>query len=374
VAEFGLEQGEEDGTRVLRLSGSLRFAEAREVWSSVRSAAFAGEGASPPLVFDLSGVGRLDGGVAALLTELQSSVITSGGSAEIRGANADVREILELYGCQGVCEREAPQRKSLLTQIGQATDEVIGETKGGLEFIGSLMVATVSGLRRPATVSWSQTYPLLERAGADGLPIVLMIGFLVGFIMAFQGAVQLEQFGASIFVADLVGLTVTRELGPLMTAIVVCGRSGAAFAAELGTMKVSEEIDALKTLGLDPLRHLVIPRILALLIALPILSLIADLMGLIGGLLVGLFTLDLTPVAYIHRTQEALDLWDVSSGILKSFAFAVAIAMISCQQGLATSGGAAGVGRRTTTAVVSILFSLILIDAGFAITFNALGL
>ena len=374
MAEFRLEQREEDGARVLRLSGSLRFAEARDVWTDVRGAAFAGETTPPSLVFDLSGVERLDGGVAALLTELQSSVITGGGSAEIRGANADVREILELYGCSGVCEREAPQGKGLLTQIGEATAEVMNEAKGGLEFIGSLMVAFVSGLRRPATVSWSQTFPILERAGADGLPIVLMIGFLVGFIMAFQGAVQLEQFGASIFVADLVGLTVTRELGPLMTAIVVCGRSGAAFAAELGTMKVSEEIDALKTLGLDPLRHLVIPRILALLIALPILSLVADLMGLIGGLLVGLFTLDLTPVAYIHRTQEALELWDISSGIIKSFAFALAIAMISCQQGLATSGGAAGVGRRTTTAVVSILFALILIDAGFAVTFNALGL
>lgn len=372
MPEFAVEDQDDEGQRVLRLKGSLRFADAREVWSTVREAAFPVPSAG--LVLDLSAVDRLDGGVAALLAELQGSVVSAGQSAEFRGANPDVSEILSLYGCRGACDRAPPVSKSLLTQIGAGTAEFLDETKGGLEFIGSLLVAWFAGLRRPATVSWSQTFPILERAGADGLPIVLMIGFLVGFIMAFQGAIQLEQFGASIFVADLVGLTVTRELGPLMTAIVVCGRSGAAFAAELGTMKVSEEIDALKTLGLDPLRHLVIPRILALLIALPILTLIADLMGLLGGLLVGIFTLDLTPVAYLTETQAALDLWDIFSGVLKSFAFALAISMISCQQGLATSGGAAGVGRRTTTAVVSILFALILVDAGFAIAFNVLGM
>ncbi|MBL4848145.1 MAG: MlaE family lipid ABC transporter permease subunit [Planctomycetes bacterium] len=357
---------------MLRLRGSLRFADAHRVWSEFRAAAL-----PPPsggVVFDLSEVERLDGGVAALIVELQSAISCGDGTpVDLRGASADVAEILTLYGCQLGCERTPPAPVPLLTQIGAAAAEVLDEARGGLEFLGAVIVAWFSGLRRPATLSWSQIWPVLERAGADGLPIVMMFGFLVGFIMAFQGAVQLEQFGASIFVADLVGLTITRELGPLMTAIVVCGRSGAAFAAELGTMKVSEEIDALKTLGFDPLRHLVIPRILALVIALPVLTLVADVMGLVGGLLVGLFSLDLTPMAYIHETQGALELWDVTSGLLKSLAFALAIGGISCQQGLATTGGAAGVGRRTTTAVVSILFSLILIDAGFAVAFNALG-
>jgi phospholipid/cholesterol/gamma-HCH transport system permease protein len=187
--------------------------------------------------------------------------------------------------------------------------------------------------------------------------------------MAFQGAVQLKQFGANIFVADLVGLSVTRELGPLMTAIIVCGRSGAAFAAELGTMKVSEEIDALQTLGFGPIRYLVLPRVVGLVLVLPFLTLFADLLGIVGGMVVGLVNLDLTISGYLIETRKALSAWDVGSGLVKSVVFATAIALIAFQQGFATSGGAEGVGRRTTASVVSILFALILIDAGFTLFF-----
>jgi phospholipid/cholesterol/gamma-HCH transport system permease protein len=192
--------------------------------------------------------------------------------------------------------------------------------------------------------------------------------------MAFQGAVQLKQFGANIFVADLVGLSVTRELGPLMTAIIVCGRSGAAFAAELGSMKVAEEIDALRTMGFGAMRYLVLPRALALILVMPLLTLLADLVGLLGGMVVGLTTLDLSVAGYITETRKALTLWDVYSGLIKSAVFALAIALIACQQGLATTGGAEGVGRRTTASVVTILFSLILLDAGFTILFHAFNL
>jgi phospholipid/cholesterol/gamma-HCH transport system permease protein len=181
--------------------------------------------------------------------------------------------------------------------------------------------------------------------------------------------VQLKQFGANVFVADLVGLSVTRELGPLMTAIIVCGRSGAAFAAEIGTMKVSEEIDALRTMGFGPVRYLVLPRALALMLVLPVLTLLADLVGIVGGLVVGIVSLDLTVAGYVSETLKAVSLWDVFSGVLKSFVFALAISLISCQQGFATTGGAEGVGRRTTSSVVSILFSLILIDSVFTVFF-----
>ena len=203
------------------------------------------------------------------------------------------------------------------------------------------------------------------------MPIVVLINFLVGFVMAFQGAVQLKQFGANIFVADLVGLSVTRELGPLMTAIIVCGRSGAAFAAELGSMKVSEEIDALRTMGFGPMRYLVLPRALALMLVLPVLTLLADLVGMLGGLVVGLVSLDLSVAGYLTETEKALHVWDVFSGVIKSVVFALAIVLIACQQGLATTGGAEGVGRRTTASVVTTLFALILLDAGFTIFFHA---
>jgi phospholipid/cholesterol/gamma-HCH transport system permease protein len=211
----------------------------------------------------------------------------------------------------------------------------------------------------------------MERTGADAVPIVILINFLVGFVMAFQGAVQLKQFGANIFVADLVGLSVTRELGPLMTAIIVCGRSGAAFAAELGSMKVSEEIDALRTMGFGAMRYLVLPRVVALILVIPLLTLMADFVGILGGLVVGLTTLDLSVAGYVNETRKALSVWDVYSGVIKSMVFGLAIALIACQQGLATTGGAEGVGRRTTASVVTILFSLILLDAGFTVLFHA---
>jgi phospholipid/cholesterol/gamma-HCH transport system permease protein len=186
--------------------------------------------------------------------------------------------------------------------------------------------------------------------------------------------VQLRQFGANIFVADLVALSITRELGPLMTAIIVAGRSGAAFSAELGTMKVSEEIDALRTLGLDPYLFLVFPRVIALILVMPLLTILADVVGILGGLLVALLGLDLTVNAYLLETRKALDLWDVGSGILKSLVFALNVALIACQRGLATSGGAEGVGRATTSAVVSSLFALVVLDAIFTMLFNAFGM
>src|SRR4029077_5855757 len=199
-------------------------------------------------------------------------------------------------------------------------------------------------LRRPRSVNWRDVPRFMERAGADGIPIVVMINFLVGVVTAFQAAVQLKQFGANIFVADLVGLSITRELAPLMTAIIVAGRSGAAFSAELGTMRVSEGIDALRTLGLDPYGFLVLPRVLTLVLVLPLLTILADVIGIAGGLLVAMLGLDITANAYLVETQKAVGLWDVFSGCLKTMFFGLAIALIACQRGLAVRGGAEGVG------------------------------
>ena len=243
-----------------------------------------------------------------------------------------------------------------------------------LGFLGTCVLAALGLLREPRTANWKAIPSIMVRAGTDAVPIVVLINFLVGFVMGFQGAVQLKQFGANIFVADLVGLSVTRELGPLMTAIIVCGRSGAAFAAELGTMKVSEEIDALRTLGFGPVRYLVLPRAIGLMLVMPFLTLFADLVGVLGGLAVGLVSLDLTITGYFIETKKAIAFWDVGSGLLKSVVFALAIAVISCQRGFATTGGAEGVGRQTTASVVSILFSLILIDATFTVFFHAFNL
>lgn len=359
---------------VVELRGRFDLLDAAELWQSLMDHATR---ATPdkPLEFEMSGVEAIDGGVMALLVQLRADLRRRGVRAEFVNASDSVQELVHLYhGDVRVGPRKRRRPKGTLDQLGQATIAVFTEVKLVLAFFGMMLISAGRVLRRPHAANWRELWPTMERTGADAVPIILLINFLVGFVMAFQGAVQLKQFGANIFVADLVGLALARELGPLMTAIIVCGRSGAAFAAELGSMTVAEEIDALRIMGFGPMRFLVLPRALALMIVMPMLTLIADIMGVLGGLTVGIVSLDLTFVGYLYETQKAVRLWDVSSGLIKSVVFALVIALIACQQGLATSGGAEGVGRRTTSAVVTTLFTLILVDAAFTLFFYAFNL
>jgi phospholipid/cholesterol/gamma-HCH transport system permease protein len=209
-----------------------------------------------------------------------------------------------------------------------------------------------------------------ERSGANALPIITLIHFLVGLVLAFQASIQLRQFGANIFVADLVGLAQVREFGPLITAVLLAGRSGSAFAAEIGTMQVNEEIDALKTMGLDPTRFLVLPKTMALLLAMPLLTLYADLVGIAGGLVVGVLSLDLTVQGYLLQTRKAVDMFDVFSGVGKTLAFALIVAGVGCLRGFQVRGGAESVGHAATSAVVSGIFLIILVDAIFTVIFQ----
>jgi phospholipid/cholesterol/gamma-HCH transport system permease protein len=242
-----------------------------------------------------------------------------------------------------------------------------------IEYTGDLVLATGGAVTRPATGNWTAVFPLSVEAGLDGVPIVLFLDFLVGFVMGYQSARQLEMYGANVFVADVVGLSVTRELGPLVTGIIIVGRSGAAFAAEIGTMKVSEELDALRTMGLSPSRYLVLPRVLALVIVAPILTLLGDVVGVAGGAVVGAISLGVSPGAFASELRNAVVIKDVTGGLIKSAFFGLAIALVACQQGLATRGGATGVGRRTTSTVVVCLFAIVIIDAIFAVIFRVMG-
>ncbi len=353
--------------------GRLEFVEAAALWDAMTRLLLTHT--APRIDFDLSAVTAVDGGAMALLVHVRNRLEAQGVKSEFVGASQHVQDIVHLYeGDIHLPPRKKPKAESALSQIGRATHSILLEGQLVLAFFGQMLLSTIATLRAPRTANWKELGPTMERTGADAVPIVVLINFLVGFVMAFQGAVQLKQFGANIFVADLVGLSVTRELGPLMTAIIVCGRSGAAFAAELGSMKVSEEIDALRTMGFGAMRFLVLPRVLALMLVVPFLTLLADFVGILGGLAVGLMSLDLTIIGYVHETTKALTVWDVYSGVIKSVVFAMAIGLISCQQGLATTGGAEGVGRRTTASVVTILFTLILLDAGFTLLFHAFNL
>lgn len=367
-------QEEQPGVFVLHLSGVLLLSGAAALWQEVQRAG----GAIQPgqtLNFDMAGVEAVDGGTIALLVQVRADLHRSGAVSEFVGAAPNVQEIIHLYrGDMKVGPIRRPRPRKMLEQLGSATVALFTEVKQVLGFFGEMIISAGRVIKRPRTANWRELWPTMERTGADAVPIVLLINFLIGFVMAFQGAVQLKQFGANIFVADLVGLALARELGPLMTAIIVCGRSGAAFAAELGTMKVSEEIDALRTMGFGPMRFLVLPRALALMLVMPLLTLIADLVGVLGGMFVGLISLNLTFAGYFYETQSAVTLWDVFSGLIKSVVFALVIALIACQQGLATTGGAEGVGRRTTSSVVATLFALILVDAAFTVLFYAFNL
>ena len=364
----GADQGE------IRIRGSLRFAEAAPFWSELRrleSSAARGE----TLNFEMSAVQRIDGGAMALLACLRAELQRRGVKSEFLAAGERVQRIIHLYGGDNVVKR-LKRRRALgtLDQLGRATVAMAREVQLVLAFLGQMVVSGAGLLRSPRSANWRELPATMERSGADAVPIVILVNFLVGVAMAFQAAAQLKRFGANILVADLIGISITRELGPLMTAIIVCGRSGGAFAAELGFMKVNEEIDALRTMGFGPMRYLVLPRALALIIVVPLLTLLADVAGVLGGLVVGLTNLDLTARGYLNQTARVVSSWDVTSGVLKSAVFAFAVALIACQQGLATTGGAEGVGRRTTSTVVTTMFALILIDAVMTVLFRVAGL
>lgn len=355
------------------LKGSFTIEEAPQLWRQVVSVLESARRAQRVSV-DLGDVTTIDGACMALLVHMQAELRKRRIECTFANGSAEATRLLKLYGRPRLAARRLRRPRNGIEQLGQATVLFWGAAAKVVEFIGELLFGAFSALRRPRSLNLRDIALTMERAGADALPIVLLINFLIGFVMAYQSAAQLRQFGANIFVADLVGLAMTRELGPLMTAIIVCGRTGAAFAAELGTMKVSEEVDALRTLGLLPMPYLVLPRVLGLMLVAPVLTVLADAVGIGGGVVVAATQLDVTPAAFIAELQQVMAPWDVLSGVMKSFAFSATIGIISCQQGLSTTGGAEGVGRRTTGAVVAILFTLILLDAVFTVLFGALGL
>lgn len=364
----------DQGVFTLYFVGDLSLCTGVQLWQAARNHA-ARVARGQTLNFDLSRAWRVEPAAIAMLVHVQSELVQRGVSSQLSSASPHVQELIRMHVPSPTeAEPTGRHRLSTLAQIGAASASLWRETQIGLAFLGQAAVATLRVLRDPKRGNFREVPRLMERVGADALPIVALINFLVGLVMAFQASVQLKRFGANILVADLIGISMTRELGPLMTAIVLSGRSGAAFAAELGTMRVNEEIDALRVLGLSPMAYLVLPRVLAMFVVLPLLAFFADLVGILGGLVVAVTRLDLTSTAYLRQTAQAVKLWDVYSGAIKAAVFAVAITLIACQQGLAATGGAEGVGKRTTAAVVVSLFMLILIDATFTVMFRLTGL
>jgi phospholipid/cholesterol/gamma-HCH transport system permease protein len=244
----------------------------------------------------------------------------------------------------------------------------------GFDVIGHDLVAVPQAVAVPRSVDWRSIATLVQQIGADGLPVTSAANLLVGVIIGFLGVSQLGRFGATVYVPELVVVAHFRELGPLVTAIVVAGRSGAGLASEIATMKVSEEIDALRAMGFDPVRWLVVPRCLALILAVPVLTWVGDVLALVGGLIAATFLTDMSPRAYVMATADAITGRNLLEGLLKTPFLALAIGLIACGQGLATQGGAAAVGARTTTAVVLSIFGVIVISSLFTFFYALIGL
>ena len=318
------------------------------------------------LVIDLDKLIYLDDYGVSVLVGLKKAMGNRRGNFSLANISEQVNEILTMHRFNELGQQPTSVLKTsqnFFTNLGSSTFNIGSEIRFMLMFLGDTCFSLLTFLRHPGSLRFNDTVENMKRVGLDALPIVGLISFLLGLIMAFMSSVQLQQFGANIYVASLVSISMTRELGPIMTAIIVAGRSGSSFAAEIGTMKISEEVDALSTMNINPNFFLVLPRMFAAFLVMPVLTLFSDLFAIAGGLLVGVTMLDLTVSGYTNQTINSLTLFDVFWGVFKSGIFALLISWTGCLKGFQVRGGAAGVGKATTSAVVTSIFLIVMSDS-----------
>jgi phospholipid/cholesterol/gamma-HCH transport system permease protein len=356
----------EETTELCRLlvGGHWDSAAAHPHWKPAKEAAFR------RVEIVVAGLERWDSSLVLFLGEVRRVCERHGWELVVQGLPAGIPAALVQVHRRGGRRHGA---WAWLADVGVATRKFVDDSLDYARFMGNCTIAFFNVMRQPGRFRWGDCFAQMQLCGAQGLPIVGLISFLVGVIMAYQSAVLLRQFGADIYVADLIGLGVVREMGPMMAAVVLAGRTGAAFAAEIGNMKANEEIDALETLGMNPVQFLVLPRLVALQLMMPLLALYANALGVLGGMLIAWGLLDLPPVTYWIETKSVLDLSDLASGLIKSVAFGGLIGFAGCLRGMQADRSAAGVGKAATSAVVTAILCIILADAVFAVVFNILG-
>jgi phospholipid/cholesterol/gamma-HCH transport system permease protein len=317
------------------------------------------------LTFDTQDLNAWDSGLLTFLRKFEELCQQRQIALDRAGLPDGIRRLLDLAAAvpERSGTRRGEARDAILTRIGKRGLGVVEAATEMLEFIGEAFLAFLQLLRGRASFRASDLTLLLQECGAQALPIVTLISFLVGAILAFIGAVQLQQFVAQIYVANLVGLAMALEMGAMMTAIIMAGRTGAAFAAQLGTMQVNQEIDALTTLGIAPMEFLVVPRMLALVLMVPLLTVYADLMGMLGGAAIGVTMLDVSLKVYFHQLQEALSLKYLAQGLIKSAVYGIIIALAGCMRGMQSGRSAAAVGQAATSAVVTSIVGIIVASA-----------
>ena len=329
--------------------------------------------AGKPIRIDIGGIEALDTAGAWILHRTASAWRRAGSEAEFSGARPDHSLLLDqVRDNDHPCDIEPPRRGAWINtvvEIGEGVAESFQETGQILSLLGAVVTTFLRGLSSPRRLRVTSLVYHLEKAGLNAVPIVGLIAFLIGVVLAYQGSAQLQLFGAEIFTVNLVAVAVLREMGIMLTAVVVAGRSGSAFTAHIGSMKANQEVDALLVLGPDPVEILVLPRVLALVIAMPLLAFFADVMGLLGGGVMAWAALGISPGAFIERLNSAVGLWTFWVGIIKAPVFGFLIALVSCNEGLRVVGGAESVGMRTTRSVVISIFLVIVVDAVFSIFF-----
>lgn len=351
------------GATHVALAGDLDVRTSGTLYDQIRALL---AGGTRELVLDFANLGRLDSAGIAVISLMTTEAAALGGRMTAVNMGESHRRALQMMPTNLTAARPAGADEGFIYRVG---DRAFASWEAFLELVELLydtMRMVWLTLRGKQKLPVDATIQQAVIIGVDALLIVGLLSFLLGLIIAFQSAWQLRQFGANIYVANLVGISMVREFGPMMTAIMLAGRSGSAIAAELGTMKVSEEIDALHTMGIDPVRFLVLPRILALTLVQPALTLMADFIGMIGGFVIGVLLLDLSTNVYFEQTVDAVGMGDFNHSLLKSLVFAWIIGITACYSGLRIQGGAAGVGQATTQSVVTSIFLIIVADSVFA--------
>jgi phospholipid/cholesterol/gamma-HCH transport system permease protein len=357
----------------ISLSGRLEAASVGPYWSST----FRQLRRFKPseVTVDASGLASIDGAGIAFLLSIQRWQTEAGGRFEVVNFNPAFRQLLETNTLEGLVVHP-PQETSfrrVAEDIGLAGYAFVRDVKLQISFLGELGYKLISSMMFPQCIRWKDFFLLAEKAGADAISITALLGFLIGLILAFQSAVGMARFGAEVYVADMIVLSMFKEMGPLITAFVLASRSGSAYAAEIGTMKVNEELDALHTFGMDPVRFLAVPRVLAMVTVLPLLTLFHILFALFGALAV-MTLLGFPFIVFWDRCREAADLVDLFSGLAKTIVFGYFIAAIGCLRGLYTGKDASAVGDSATRAVVTCIVMIVVVDGVFAVIYYYLGI
>ena len=321
-------------------------------------------------VVDGAGVVALDTAGAWLLHRTLRTLAARGCAARIEGLRPEFAALLDLLAGRAIpLAAPAAPLPGPLARLGRRAWGIVAGTGGYLAFVGESAVALLCALRRPRTLRWRPILHNIQTAGVEALPITGLLSFLMGMVIAYQGADQLQRFGANIFVVDLVALAMLRELSPLLTAIIIAGRSGSAYTAQIGTMKVTEEIDALRTIGVGAQELLVLPKVVALVIVMPLLTVYTDVTGVLGGMVMAQTKLDVGFDAFVDRLDEAVQLSSYWTGLAKAPVFAAIVALVGCYRGFQVTGSAESVGAQTTMSVVQSIFLVIVTDALFSIVF-----